>query len=369
MKIAFLGPAYPLRGGIAQFIEIMAKKLSQENEVKIFSFRKQYPKLIFPGKDQTDKSDRKFDIDTDNTLIPYNPFTFIPTAKKIKAWKPDVLILKYWIPFFAPAFGTVLRLLGNEIKTIYVIDNIDFHEKWFMGNVLTKFALKPADELITMSRSVYNDAVKLFPHKKVIHSFHPTYPHFNLNRYSRETAQAKLALTGKKVLLFFGYIKPYKGLDIIIKALPLILQKLPDAHLLIVGEVYGNDAVYLHLIEKLNLKKHITFVREFVKNEDVEQYFRASDVMMLPYKQATQSGVAQVAYNFGLGCVATPVGGLPELVIHKKTGIVAGSTSELDFAEAVVDFFGLEKAELQKNIEEENRKYSWEKFLQLIIKE
>ena len=366
LKIAFLGPAYPLRGGIAQFLEIMAHKLSEDHTVKIFSFKKQYPKLLFPGKDQIDRSDRQFDIETDETLIPYNPFTFIPTAQKINKYAPDVLILKYWIPFFAVAFGVILRLLNKKIKVIYVIDNIDFHEKWFAGDLLTKFALKPAAELITMSLSVYNDAVKLFPDKKVTLGFHPTYPHFNQNRFTPETAKQKLNLTDKKVILFFGYIKPYKGLDIIIKALPQILQKLPEAHLLIVGEVYGSDEIYLNLIQKLQLQEHITFVREFVKNEDVEQYFRASDVLALPYKQATQSGVAQVGYNFGVGSVATPVGGLPELVLHKKTGIVAESISEQDVAKAVIDFFGLDKAELKKNIAEENKKYSWDKFLEFL---
>ncbi|RLC51904.1 MAG: hypothetical protein DRZ79_02000 [Candidatus Cloacimonadota bacterium] len=372
MKIAFLGPAYPLRGGIVQFITILAEKLkTADHKIKIFSFKKQYPKFLFPGKDQFDHSGKKPEIEIEQVLIPYNPLTWFPTVFKIKKWNPEILILKYWIPFFAPAFGVIIRFLKltSSTKVIYIIDNIDFHEKWIFAKTLTKFALGKADKLITLSDSVFEDTRKMFPNKKIIRSYHPLYLIFDRQRFNKKTAKKELGLTGKKVILFFGYIKPYKGLDLLLKAFPEILKNIPDAHLLIVGEVYGNDEKYLHLISELKITDKVTFIRKFVADDEVEIYFKSADVLALPYKQATQSGVAQIGYTMDLGAVATPVGGLPELVINKKTGIVAKSVTSQDFAKAIEEFFKLDKNILRKNIAIENQKYSWENFIKLIFNE
>ncbi len=369
MKIAFLGPAYPIRGGIAQFIAILAEKLSKKrNQVRIFSFKKQYPKFLFPGKEQLDKSEKTISIEIQPVLTPYNPMTWIPTFLKIKNWKPGILILKYWIPFFAPAFGCVIFLLKLFTKTrvIYLIDNIEFHEKWILGNFLTKFALRKADKLITLSDSVFNDAKRLFPKKNIVSGFHPPYSCYNFQKYDKQKAKGELKLEENTVILFFGYIKPYKGLDILLEAFPLILKAIPNSHLLIVGEIYGSAEKYDELIRKNDLLKDITFVRDFVADGEIEKYFKAADVLALPYKQATQSGVAQIGYDFGLGAVATPTGGLPEMVIHQKTGIVAKSTSCEDFAEAIIDYFELDKVKLEKSIKKENKKYSWDGFAELI---
>ena len=371
MKIAFLGPAYPWRGGIVQFIAILAEKLKTDgHQIKIFSFKKQYPQILFPGKDQFDHSRKTVDYEIEPVLIPYNPLTWIPSFWKIKKWKPQILILKYWIPFFAPAFGFVIFLLKlfSETKVVYIIDNIDFHEKWAFGKMLTKFALGKADRLITLSKSVYENARKMFPRTEIIPAFHPSYFIFDHNRFNSESAKKELGLSGKKVILFFGYIKPYKGLDLLLKSFPDIQKKIPDAHLLIVGEVYGDDERYLQLISKLKIANEVTFIRKFVADDEVELYFKAADVLALPYKQATQSGVAQIGYTMNLGAVATPVGGLPEMVLHRKTGIVAKSVLPKDFAAAVTDYFQLDKAELTKNIAFENKKYSWKQFIELVLK-
>jgi len=370
LKIAFLGPAYPLRGGIVQFIAILAEKLKEQNHrVKIFSFKKQYPKILFPGKDQFDRGKKKVEIEIQPILVPYNPFTWISAISRIKRWKPDILILKYWIPFFAPAFGVIIRMLKtiSSAEIVYIIDNIDFHEKWPFAEILTKFALGRADKLITLSESVFEDARKIFPKKEIIAGFHPSYFIFDQHRFDKKSAKRELGLTGKKVILFFGYIKPYKGLDILLQSFPKILNKFPEAHLLIVGEVYGNDEYYLQLIAELQIKEKVTFIRKFVTDEEVEVYFKSADVLALPYKQATQSGVAQIGYTMNLGAVATPVGGLPEMVLHKKTGIIAKSVSPEDFAEAIQDFFKLDFENLRQNIVRENQKYSWENFIKLIL--
>ncbi|MCK4653637.1 MAG: glycosyltransferase [Candidatus Cloacimonetes bacterium] len=369
MKIAFLGPAYPLRGGIAQFIALLAEEFIKNNhEVKIFSFRKQYPKLLFPGKKQIDENEKPPPFNIQPILTPYNSFTWIPTAKKIKQWQPDILILKYWIPFFAPAFGFVLFILkSSNIKIIYLIDNIEFHEKWLFAKILTKFAFSKADKLVTLSKAVYKNAKEMFPKKNTILGFHPTYNCYNQNRFDKKTVKEKLGLNGKKVILFFGFIKPYKGLDILLYAFPKILEKIPNAHLLIVGETYGSSEKYYKIIKDLKFLKNIKFIEKFVQTGEVEIFFKAADVLALPYKQATQSGIAQIGFDMQLGAVATPVGGLPEIVIDKKTGIVAKSCSSDDFAQAVVDFFKLDEKKLKENIKIENRKYSWDRFAELVI--
>lgn len=369
MKIGILGPAYPLRGGIAQFISLLALELKKNHKVKIFSFTKQYPKILFPGKDQLDHSETKPNLDIEPVVVPYNPLTWISASKKIKHWHPEILILKYWIPFFAPLFGWLIhRLSKHNIKIIYVIDNIVFHEKWMFADTLTKYALGKADVIITMSDSVYADTMKLLPKTNIIKGLHPTYNCYDLGNYTRESARKTLQVEDKKVILFFGYIKPYKGLELLLNSFPIILEKLSDAHLMIVGEVYGSSSIYFDLIDKLNLAKDVTFLNRFATNEEVELYYKAADVLALPYITATQSGVVQIAYDMRLGAVATPVGGLAELVLDAKTGIMAKDVTKEAFGEAIIKYFKLDQIELVRNIEEENKKYSWDALAKLIVK-
>jgi len=368
MRIAFIGPAYPLRGGIAQFITLMAQELGPHHQVKIFSFHKQYPTFLFPGKEQNDPGDPPHDVEIEPAFTPYDPFSWYGGMQTISRWHPDLVILKYWIPFFAPAFGYLTRALQKRgCRVVYVIDNIVFHEKWPFANSLTRYALGAADRLVTLSHSVYLDAKRIFPHSDVVEGVHPVYDCYNLGNYTRLSARQKLHLEGKKVLLFFGYIKHYKGLDLLLKAFPAVLRKLPDAHLLIVGEVYGDDEEYLGIIRERGIEEQVTFVRRFVANDEVELYFKAADVLALPYRSATQSGVVQIAYDMNLGAVATPVGGLPELIHPGKTGTLAASTQPDDIAAAVVEFFALPAKDVQKAVAAEARKYSWDALLELVV--
>ena len=214
MKIAFLGPAYPLRGGIAQFIAILAEKLQESgHEVKIFSFKKQYPKLLFPGKEQLENSKMVIDLPIESPLIPYNPCTFFKTIREIKDFEPELLILKYWIPFFAPAFGYIIKRLKKrlKLKVLYIIDNIDFHEKWVGGDLLTKYALKKADYFITMSDSVNKSLLKLFPALAKDNVFRLNHPNYDFY-----ASKQKHSFEKQNSLLFFGYIKQYNGLDLLL---------------------------------------------------------------------------------------------------------------------------------------------------------
>lgn len=365
MKIAFLGPGYPLRGGIAQFIAILSAKLqAKEQEVKIFSFKKQYPKLLFPGKEQLEKSKLFLDLPIDSTLIPYNPFTFKKTIKKIEAFEPDILILKYWIPFFAPAFGYIIKKLKQKgnMKILYIMDNIDFHEKWLGGDLLTKYALRNSDYFITMSDSVNNSLFKLFPKldKSKVHKLnHPTYDFYASNKTK--------SFAWTKRILFFGYVKPYKGLDLLLEAMPTVLKSLPELKLEIAGEVYGNESQYSDLIKKHGLEKNVTLHNRYISNEDVEKFFTASDICVLPYKQATQSGIIQLSYAFGVPVIATAVGGIPEVIKDGETGYLIPANDVQAIALAIINFYQENRLEqFYHNILKEQEKYSWEPFLQVI---
>jgi len=228
MKIAFLGPAYPFRGGIAKFGQMLAEEFCKSHTVKFFNFQKQYPKIIFPGKEQVEHSEHKANFEIESQLIPYFPTTWNTTIKSIKNWQPDVLIINYWLPFFAPAFGYIAKKLRKKMKIYFIPHNIDFHEKWLFANQFTKYALKNADKIITLSKAVFDDANKLFPGKKIISAFHPIYNCFNFGKYTPQTAKKKINLTDKKVILFFGYIKPYKGVHILLEAFAKIIKTIDD---------------------------------------------------------------------------------------------------------------------------------------------
>lgn len=368
-RYAVVGPVYPFRGGISQFTSHLAETLGKKSEILCINFWKQYPSLIFPGQSQYDRSNVFLQVPNERILTPYNPVTFGKTAKRILDFKPDQVFFSYWIPFMAYAYGMISKKIkkrSNNIVIKTIAHNLESHENWAFGDKLTRYAMKYSDSIITLSESVHEIGLKLFPDKDIILGFHPTYSFYNNNRFSKSEAKEKMGLKNKKVILFFGYIKPYKGLDILIKSLPYVLEQIPDAHLLIVGEVYGNSRPYYDLINELDINDHITFRRQFVPNEQVEIFFKASDVLALPYIHATQSGVAQIGFNMGLGAVVTPVGGLPEIITDKETGIVAHSTSPEDFALALKAFFRLGKKNIIETTGKENRKYSWDVFAKLV---
>ncbi len=370
MRIAILGTFYPFRGGIAQFLEILAERLEAKGHtIKIFNFLTQYPKLIFPGKEQLDKSYKHFNFEKERILTPHNPISWYKTYQSIKKWQPDILILKYWIPYFALPFGFIVSKIkrNTNTKVFYIIDNIDFHEKWFAGEKLTRYALSKADCLVTMSSSVQKDAERLFPNNKIEKLFHPIYEGFNKERYTRESAKRKLNLSNNYNLLFFGFIKKYKGLDNLLRAMPMILQKIPNAHLIIAGEVYGNDKQYFDLIKELDLSENVSFYNRYISDDEVELFFKAADVLVLPYIQATQSGVLNVAYDMMLPVVATPVGSLYETVGKPKTGLIAKSVKANDIAKTIVEYKKTDKEIFLRNIEREKEKYSWNRFCEKLI--
>lgn len=371
MRIAFLGPAYPHRGGIAQFIASWADHfLKAGHEVQVFSFIHQYPNWLFPGKDQKDHSDVTIDLPIKPVLTPYDPFTFQKTVDAILDYQPDVLILKYWIPFFAPAFGYVLRHLKKKssMKIVYNIDNIDFHEKWLFAESLTRYALKPADYFMTMSDTVYKSLKRILPgihEDRIMQFYHPTYDFYQRKRtLSPEKSNSEMPR-----ILFFGFIKHYKGLDVLLNAMPSVIEQIPKVRLVVVGEVYGNDDQYRKLVHSLHLEEHVELHTVYIPNEQVEDYFTNTDVCVLPYRSATQSGITQLAFAFHTPVIATRVGGLSEVIEEGKNGFLVEPENPKQLAEAIIRYFRDDcRPDFVRYIAEHQRSYSWEPLVEAIEK-
>ena len=371
MKVLIIGPSYPFRGGIAHFSGCLYRELKlQKHEPTLINLRNQYPKLFFPGKSQYETESFFSDLSSYRILTPYNPITYKRTYKGILSYNPDVVIFNFFIPFQAPSFIYLVRKLNQQkIRTLIITHNIDFHEKWFCANLLTNILLRKSWKIVSLSQSVHEDIVHQKPELKTkAHVlFHPLYDFYNQNRYTTTDAKARLGVNGRKVILFYGYIKPYKGLDILLRSFSMIKKALPEAFLLIAGEIYGDKSGYYNLIKSSGFKEDIQLTEQYVDNKLTELYFKAADLLATPYRQATQRGVVQIAYSMDIGVVVTPVGGLPEMVIHGKTGIVSKSTHPEDFSEAVVSYFNLDRTSVTSYIKDYKKSLSWKRFTEDLL--
>ncbi|MAT38855.1 MAG: glycosyl transferase family 1 [Ectothiorhodospiraceae bacterium] len=376
MKIVLIGTAYPLRGGIAHYVGLLYKYLSRDHDVSVVTFSLQYPKLLFPGKSQEESGDAGVKLQSYQWINTVNPLSWIAAGLKIRKLNADLIIYKFWMPFFAPSYGvtSMIARLGRKTKSVFIDDNVIPHEKRPGDKLLTKFAFSYVDGHIVQSKAVERD-LKLWHRDPVYTELpHPVYEIFG-EEQSRESA--RVTLRDKKgidisdedhVLLFFGYVRDYKGLDVLLDAMPHILAK-RQVKLLVVGEFYGNEETYRDQVARLGIAEHVHFHAEYVPNEEVGLYFSAADVMTLPYKSATQSGIIQIAYNFHRPVIATDVGGLGEVVIHERTGYIVPPQDPENLASAVERFYAESNFELYRaNVIEERKKYSWEYFCEGIEK-
>jgi glycosyltransferase involved in cell wall biosynthesis len=367
MNISFLSTFYPFRGGIAQFNASLYRAFEKNHNVKAFTFTTQYPNMLFPGSSQfVGKEDSSADkIDSIRTLSTVNPLSFLPTANKIKREKPDLLIMKYWMPFFAPSLGSVSYLLKNKCKIITILDNVIPHEKRPGDITLNKFFLNQNHGFVAMSEVVKNDLLSLKPNAKYIFHPHPLYDHFG-KKADQNEARKKLNLpTDKKIILFFGFIRDYKGLDLLINA----MENMPnDYHLVIAGEVYGDFEKYKKLIDDKQLNDKITQHVRYISDNEVPLFFSAADVCALPYKSATQSGITSIAYHFDLPIIATDVGGLKESIEHNKTGLIVDSPDTTLIRNTIIDYFSNNKKDLfTSNISQLKKELSWDHLAQSIL--
>jgi len=363
MKVLLIGPAHPLRGGIAQFLSLLNDALGRAGHKTVFHrFIRQYPKFLFPGKTQDDESESPVKVDSIPSLDPLNPFNWPFAAWRIAKEKPDLIILKWWMPFFGPSYIVTLwlaKLLCNT-KVMYVVDNAIPHEKRPGDMLITRLGFRIADYFLVMSDAVKKDLLSIKPHAVYVHTPHPLYDVFGAPK-DKDEARKALGVSGGKVLLFFGFVRAYKGLNILLDAMPEIIAGLGDVTLLVAGEFYGDKDTYTAQIGRLGLNDRVKVLDRYIPNEAVGDYFSASDVLVLPYLSATQSGITQIAYVFDVPVVATNVGGLPEVVKEGVTGYLVPPGDPKALSDAVVRFFDEGGQEsFKEGIREERKRFSWE---------
>ncbi|MEC7863605.1 MAG: glycosyltransferase [Bacteroidota bacterium] len=363
-KVIIIGPAFPFRGGISNFNNALAKAYNDRgDDVTLFSFTLQYPSFLFPGITQYEDGIPPKNLRIKTLINSLNPFNWIKVANKINKETPDLVIIRYWLPFMSPCLGTIARLLNKKIKILAITDNVIPHEKRLGDKILTKYFVKSCDAFLTLSESVLDDlthfTTSIF--KKFIP--HPIYDVFG-EKISKKDAIKNLELSSDdKYLLFFGFIRKYKGLDLILKAMADERIKALGVKLIVAGEFYDNKNEYTVLIDTLGIKNQVILHSNFITAEKVKNYFCASDMITQTYKTATQSGVTQIAYHFERPMLVTNVGGLAEIVPNNKVGYVT-SKNPNDIADAIVDFYQNNKEEgFVLNTKEEKKRFSWESFV------
>ena len=364
MKIVIIGPAYPLRGGLATYDERLARAFQAAgDEVRIVTFSLQYPDFLFPGQTQFSTEPGPTDIAIEVSLNSINPLTWWQVGRQLRRERPDIVIFRFWLPFMGPALGTVARLVrGNGYtRVVAITDNVIPHEKRPGDGPLTRYFLSACDGFVTMSRSVLVDLQKLgYAQKPALYRPHPLYDNFG----PAKPKAAALAALGLPVqywyVLFFGFIRAYKGLDILLEAFADARLAALPLKLIIAGEFYEDAAPYEALIQKYHLESRLVRATDFIPNERVADYFSAADMVIQPYKNATQSGVSQVAYHFGRPMLVTDVGGLAELIPHGVVGYVVPPVAPA-IADALVDFYAHDREEaFSAGVQQEARKFSWE---------
>ena len=372
-KLVIIGPAWPLRGGLSAFDEKLATQFTEKGiQTRIDTFSLQYPSFLFPGKSQYTTDPKPINVNIDVCINSINPFNWIKIGLKLYREKPDLIIVRFWIPFLAPCLGTILKIaqLNKHTKVISIIDNMIPHEKRMGDRLLTKYFVKTVDGFIAMSEKVKND-IKTFSHKPVSISPHPIFNHFG-DPITKMEARTQLGLPQQdKIILFFGYIRKYKGLDLLIQAMANETIKNLGIQLIIVGEFYEDASTYHDLVNALGLQNRISFYSNYIPDGEVKNYVCSADFIIQPYKNATQSGVTPLAYHFEKPMLVTNVGGLADTVPHLKTGIVVAPNAE-EIAKGIESLYELGEKHFIPNIIEEKKKYSWsqmtEKFLALYQK-
>ncbi|MFZ1453011.1 MAG: glycosyltransferase [Ferruginibacter sp.] len=372
MHVIIIGPAHPLRGGgITTFNERLARQFQNEgHQTSIYSFSLQYPGFLFPGKSQFTDEPAPKDLDIHTRINSVNPLNWMLVGNEIKNRRPDIVIVRYWIPLMGPCLGTILRIIkkNKHTRIICIADNIVPHEKRFGDKPFTRYFIKPVDAFITMSEKVLAD-LRSFTTKKALLVPHPLYDNFG-EKISKELARKELAIGNEqKIILFFGFIRKYKGLDILLDAIKIVKDStLPIANcqLLIAGEFYDDPKLYNEQIDRLGIRNNLILHTDFIPDSEVKNYLCAADVVIQPYRNATQSGVTPLAYHFEVPMIVTNVGGLPAMVPDNKVGLVAEPTAA-SLAEKIVEYFDKGENHFLPHLLEEKKKFSWTKMLESIL--
>jgi glycosyltransferase involved in cell wall biosynthesis len=367
-KVIIIGPAHPLRGGLATFNQRLAKQFAEEgHECSIVSFSLQYPSFLFPGTTQYSSDPAPDDVTIHTLINSVNPLNWLSVGRKLKEWNPDLIVVRYWLPFMGPALGTILRQVkkNKHTKIVCIADNVMPHEKRIGDVPFTKYFLKAPDAFVTMSEKVLNDLRK-FTNRPAQLIQHPLYDNFG-KAISKNDARKFLRLNGnEKIILFFGFIRQYKGLDLLLKAMADERIRKENIKLLIAGEFYEDDKPYLQLIQENNLQDQVILKTNFIPDSEVKYYLCSGDCVVQPYKNATQSGVTPLAYHFEKPMIVTNVGGLPSLVPHEKAGLVCEPNPK-SIAVAILRFYQLGEQYFIPHLRSEKQKYSWSELTSALL--
>jgi D-inositol-3-phosphate glycosyltransferase len=369
-RIAIIGPAFPFRGGIAHHTNMLSLYLQRRgHKVDLITFTRQYPQLLYPGPSQEETGNVAGfgnQVISQRMIDSINPLNWLQVGKQLRERRYDLYIFKFWLPFFGPAFGTIARLVRRpqENRVLVICDNVVPHEQRIGDFALTRYFFRACDFALCQSTAVQLQLQQFFPRLPSTIQPHPICENFGQGLHKDE-ARARLGLDDAKILLFFGFIRHYKGLDRLLDAMPEIARRLPQAHLHVVGEFLEPRASYMKLIRDSGVQSHITVHDRYVPNEDVRLWFSAADMVVLPYRSATNSGIAQVAYNFGTPVIVTAVGSLGEIVIDGKTGFTLADASPNSIAGAVEKMYqGNTLERFSQAIHGERHKYRWEAFVE-----
>ena len=364
-KVIIIGPAFPFRGGIANFNNALAQEYhNRGDEVIIYSFTLQYPSFLFPGTTQYEIGEPPKNLKIKTLINSVNPFNWFSVARKINKEQPNYVIIRYWLPFLAPCLGSIARLLNKKIKIISITDNVIPHEKRIGDSLFTHYFVKSCDAFLSLSESVLDDLSRFTD--STLKSFipHPIYDVFG-DAINKEKALDNLGLSSKdKHLLFFGFVRKYKGLDLILQAMSDSRILDLEIKLIIAGEFYDDKSEYIDMIADLGITKNIIMKSNFIPADQVKDYFCAADMITQTYRTATQSGVTQIAYSFDRPMLVTDVGGLAEIVPNNKVGYVT-SQNPIEIADAIIDFYTNNKEqEFSANASIEKKRFSWKFFIE-----
>jgi len=370
MKICLLGPTYPFRGGIAHYTTLLCRALRRNCDVKFISFRRQYPKILFPGQSDKDTSREPLKIDNvDYLLDSMNPLSWIKVFQSINAYKPNKVIIPWWVAFWTPQFWSIVSLIKRNLQSeiVFICHNVIEHESHIIKKIAAKAVLSKADRIITHSRE---DTLRLKDllgnGVDTITAFHPTYMDLSSRRYTKDQAKEKLGLTGN-VLLFFGFVRQYKGLDILLDAMPIVLKE-KKITLLIVGEFWSDKQSYLDKIDLCGASANIKIVDTYVPNEEICIYFAASDLVVQPYISASGSGICQIAYGFDRPVIATNVGSLAEVVSDGVNGRLVEPNNPRSLAQAIIkSLLPKTLSRFTMNAIKTKEKFSWERMANIVL--
>lgn len=362
-KIILIGPIYPYKGGISHYTGLMYRELAKRHDVEMISYKMQYPKFLF-HKEQRDYSNDSFKIEGAQYLLhTANPFNIVKTARYIRRRKPDLVVIQWWHPYFAPCYFLLTRFMERQ-NIVFVCHNVFPHERFPLDKILTRLALNNGSHFIVHAAEEAKELTKIQPHPDYIVTPHPTYNAFRFEGMSREQAREQLSIgQEERILLFFGYVREYKGLKYLLRAMPEICREDEKVKLWVVGEFGADREEYFKLIHELEIEDRVQVRDAYTPDREVEKYFAAADLVVLPYTSATQSGIVQIAYGFTKPVVVTDVGGLPDVVKDGETGYIVEAGNPQAIAGAVVRFFREGQAQrMQENIEKEAYRFSWERM-------